>query len=73
MQRWGQARLTRNVDLTLLTGFGGEASFVEALLGAYSPRHKDSAQFALRSRVRLLNSPEEPRLIFLLVPRLSNI
>src|SRR5690349_15334238 len=28
VQRWGEPRLTRDVDLTLLTGFGGEAPFI---------------------------------------------
>lgn len=27
VQRWGEPRQTRDVDLTLLTGFGGEAPF----------------------------------------------
>ncbi len=57
VQRWSQARVTRDVDLTLLTGFCHESSFVEALLARYTPRNSDSAQFALRSRVLLLNSP----------------
>jgi len=57
VQRWSQARVTRDVDLTLLTGFGHESSFIEALLARYTPRNSDSAQFALRSRVLLLNSP----------------
>jgi hypothetical protein len=57
VQRWSQVRVTRDVDLTLLTGFGNEASFVEALLAHYTARIPDAAQFALRSRVLLLNSP----------------
>ncbi len=57
VQRWSQARVTRDVDLTLITGFGQEASFIEALLGHYTPRTADPAQFALRSRVLLLRSP----------------
>lgn len=57
VQRWSQARVTRDVDLTLLTGFGGEAPFIEALLAHYMPRHPGAAEFALRSRVLLLNSP----------------
>ena len=57
VQRWSQARVTRDVDLTLLTGFGQEAPFVEALLAHYSPRIANPAEFALRSRVLLLNSP----------------
>jgi hypothetical protein len=57
VQRWSQARVTRDVDITLLTGFGGETSFIETLLAHYAPRTSDSAQFALRSRVLLLKSP----------------
>jgi hypothetical protein len=57
VQRWSQARVTRDVDLTLLTGFGDEGFFVDALLTHYTPRVADAAQFALRSRVLLLNSP----------------
>ncbi|MFN0102378.1 MAG: hypothetical protein ACKV2U_09860 [Bryobacteraceae bacterium] len=57
VQRWSQARVTRDVDLTLLTGFGPESSFIETLLSHYTPRTSNSAQFALRSRVLLLNSP----------------
>lgn len=30
LQRWGEARLTRDVDLTLLTGFGEEESYLDA-------------------------------------------
>ena len=57
VERWGQARVTRDADLTLLTGFGQEASFIEALLAHYTARNSNPAQFALRSRVLLLNSP----------------
>jgi hypothetical protein len=56
VQRWSQARVTRDIDLTLLTGFGGEPLFIESLLAHYSPRYPDAAAFALRSRVLLLNS-----------------
>lgn len=57
VQRWGQARVTRDIDVTLITGFGGETPFVEALLGAYAPRISNAGEFALRSRVLLLQSP----------------
>lgn len=56
VQRWSQPRVTRDVDLTLLTGFGREAAFIERLLGPYRPRVDNAAQFALRSRVLLLKS-----------------
>lgn len=46
VQRWGEPRVTRDVDLTLLTGFGGESVFVDRLL-------KD---FARRARVVLLRT-----------------
>ena len=29
LQRWGEPRETIDVDVTLLTGFGGEESFVQ--------------------------------------------
>lgn len=32
VQRWGEPRVTRDIDLTLLTGFGNEAPFIEKLL-----------------------------------------
>lgn len=57
VQRWSEARVTRDIDITLLTGFGNEASFIETLLAHYAPRLSDSMQFALRSRVLLLKSP----------------
>ena len=56
VQRWGEVRVTRDVDLTLLTGFGTEASYVETLLAKYASRHPDPLRFARTSRVLLLNS-----------------
>ena len=56
VQRWGEPRLTVDVDLTLLTGFGAEESFVDALLGAFRARRVDARAFALRYRVLLLES-----------------
>ena len=38
LQRWGEPRFTRDVDLTLLTGFGGEEVYVDRLLLHFSPR-----------------------------------
>lgn len=54
VQRWGEARLTRDVDLTLLTGFGGEEQFIAAWLGDYQFRPPGSMEMALASRVLLL-------------------
>jgi hypothetical protein len=56
VQRWGEPRLTVDVDLTLLTGFGAEESFVDALMDGFRPRRGDAREFALRYRVVLLES-----------------
>ncbi len=58
VQRWGEPRVTRDVDLTLLTGFGGEASFVDALLAAYPGRIPHAREFALHHRVLLLQTAQ---------------
>ncbi len=57
VQRWGEPRVTRDIDLNLLTGFGGESPYIDALLAAYPGRIKDPKEFALRNRVLLLATP----------------
>ena len=54
VQRWGEPRVTDDVDLTLLTGFGTEEIFVEELLKHFRGRRPGSLEFALRNRVLLL-------------------
>jgi hypothetical protein len=56
VQRWGEPRTTHDADLTLLTGFGGEAAYVDALLARFAARRGDARDFALRYRVLLLRS-----------------
>jgi hypothetical protein len=56
VQRWGEPRLTRDVDLTVLSGFGSEAEYVDALLAAYEPRIDGARDFALRHRVVLIRT-----------------
>jgi hypothetical protein len=58
VQRWGEPRVTRDIDLTLLAGFGGERRIVEALLEAYPGRIKGAEEFAIRNRVVLLSSSD---------------
>jgi hypothetical protein len=53
VQRWGSPRFTQDIDLTLLTGFGDEATFVDGLLRLLDPRRPDARDFALRNRVLL--------------------
>jgi hypothetical protein len=57
VQRWGEPRVTRDVDLTLLVGFGNEEPFLDALLAAYPARIEDAKEFARRHRVVLLRTP----------------
>lgn len=56
LQRWGENRLTRDIDITLLSGFGNEISYIDLLLARYAPRRADAKQFALEYRVLLLQS-----------------
>lgn len=53
VQRWGMPRFTQDVDLTLFTGFGPEAEFIEAFLGRFAGRVRDARTFALQHRVIL--------------------
>src|SRR5689334_19067562 len=57
VQRWGEPRMTQDADLTLLTGFGKEEGFVDALLSTFTARRKDAREFALAQRVLLLSTP----------------
>jgi Nucleotidyl transferase AbiEii toxin, Type IV TA system len=58
VQRWGMPRFTQDVDLTLLTGFGGEEKFINALLGQFAGRLRDARQFALDHRVLLARTAD---------------
>lgn len=53
-QRWGEPRITRDVDFTLLAGFGNESHVIQKLLRDLTPRFEDAAEFALHSRVLLV-------------------
>jgi hypothetical protein len=56
LQRWGEPRETSDVDVTLLTGFGGEEAFINVLLERYVSRVPEPFDFALRNRVLLLRA-----------------
>lgn len=58
VQRWGIPRFTQDIDLTLLTGFGDEEKFVDALLEELKPRRADAREFALSRRVLLAQTHE---------------
>jgi len=57
LQHWGEPRVTRDIDLTVFTGFGGEAPIVDGLLAQYAGRRPDARAFALQHRVLLLSTP----------------
>ncbi len=56
VQRWGEPRQTRDVDVTILTGLGGEERYVDALLAAFRARLEDARDFALQYRVVLIET-----------------
>ena len=56
VQRWGEPRMTADVDLTVVSGFGGEEPYVDALLAALSARIPDARAFALAHRTLLLRA-----------------
>jgi len=56
--RWGTPRLTNDLDLTLLTGFGGEGPVITSLLEDFATRIPDAADFAALHRVLLLRTSD---------------
>ena len=58
LQRWGEPRLTKDVDVTVLTGFGGEEKVVDLLLARFAGRRPDTREFALHNRVLLIQSTD---------------
>ena len=54
LQRWGEPRLTQDVDLTVISGFGGEPEYADQFLSVFASRIPDAREFALRHRVLLL-------------------
>lgn len=58
LQRWGEPRVTQDVDVSLLTDLGSEKILIDELLKTYRGRLKDTKRFALKNRVLLLVSKE---------------
>lgn len=58
VQRWGEPRETVDVDVTLLTGFGGEERFIQTLLEEFEARIAEAEKFAMDRRVLLLRSKQ---------------
>ena len=56
VQHWGEARFTRDADLTVFTGIGDEPRYIDELLGAFTSRIGSAREFALGHRVLLLRA-----------------
>jgi len=54
VMRWGEIRMTQDIDLCLLCGFGNEEGFIKALVKQYKSRTEDPLTFAMTNRVLLL-------------------
>lgn len=52
--RWGEIRMTQDIDLCLLCGFGSEEAFTTALLKDFKSRISGAHEFAIQNRVLLL-------------------
>jgi hypothetical protein len=62
LQRWGEPRMTVDADVSLLTGFGDEEPFVDALLGAFKPSREQARAIALHDRVLFIQASNEVHL-----------
>ena len=54
VQRWGEPRMTDDVDLTVYLPFGEETKAAKGILARYQSRHPDPLQFVLQARILLL-------------------
>lgn len=57
VQRWGQPRLTRDVDLTVLLPPGNEEAALREIVAAFPGRVEDAVAFALQHRVLPVEVP----------------
>lgn len=54
--QWGEPRLTRDLDLTVLAGWGNEEAVIDTILSGIEPRMDNARAFAVDNRVLLLKS-----------------
>ena len=57
VQRWGQPRVTEDVDAMMYTDLTDEESAIANMLSEFEPRREDAAEFAQVRRVLLLIDP----------------
>lgn len=60
VQAWSEPRVTDDVDLTVITGFGGEDDVIDVFLQQdwLLPRREDARSFANRHRILLLKTAQ---------------
>jgi hypothetical protein len=46
VQRWGEPRLTQDVDVTVVVALGSEERMLDAALSHFAPRREDARAFA---------------------------
>ncbi|MBW1847787.1 MAG: hypothetical protein JRJ27_11715 [Deltaproteobacteria bacterium] len=54
--RWGEIRMTQDIDLCLFAGFENEKKYIAGLLATFKTRISDAYDFALKNRVLLLSA-----------------
>lgn len=59
VQRWGEPRLTQDVDLTVVATKGSEEHVIDICLEKFRGRLDDARAFALRHRVILLSASND--------------
>ena len=58
-QRHAEPRVTRDVDVSILTGIGNERRVIDVMLAAFPARIDDARAFAERYRVLLLKTADD--------------
>jgi hypothetical protein len=59
LQRWGEPRLTLDIDVSLLTDFKDAALYIDQILHHFPPRIPDTRSFALNHRVLLVKTADQ--------------
>ncbi|OGS19055.1 MAG: hypothetical protein A2219_03705 [Elusimicrobia bacterium RIFOXYA2_FULL_50_26] len=54
--RWGEVRMTRDIDISILADFGDEEKYIDAMLASFQSRLADGKRFAMENRVLLVNA-----------------
>ena len=59
VQRHAEPRVTRDVDVSVMTGLGNEGPVIDILMAGFAARRPDAREFALRARVLLLRNDDD--------------